>query len=308
MRMGGAELAVDVGAVGLDADGRDVRAEFREHVGRHRVGGAVGAVDDDLQTAQVARSIHRALAELDVAPARVVDAERPAKLQGVDPHRRLLQQPLDGGLPFVRQLVAFAVEQLDAVVLVAVVRAADDDAGVGAECSGEVRDRRRRHRAEQADVDSGRYQAGFQHRFDHVAGDARVLADHHLRGVAVGQRLADGPAQAKAEVRGDRRLADAPANAIGAEEVPFHAAHAASLVSRASPAGAAQRRAFVARRTFGLARSAGLPARNVNALRRGRRWAGARTGWPPTRTRPRTGPSVPAVAAELRRSVAACRP
>ena len=46
-RMGRAAFLVDVEAVGLDIDGDDLGAEFPQRRGRHLVGGAIGAIDDD---------------------------------------------------------------------------------------------------------------------------------------------------------------------------------------------------------------------------------------------------------------------
>ena len=71
---GRAAFAVDVEAVGIDADLDDFGAEFPQHFGRDAIGGAVGAVDDDAQTVQAQMLRERALGEFDVARLGVVDA------------------------------------------------------------------------------------------------------------------------------------------------------------------------------------------------------------------------------------------
>ena len=86
-RRRGADTSVDVDAVGLAADLHDRRAKFVEHVGCHVVAGAVRGVDDDLQPAQRQAVRHRALAELDVAAAGVVQAPGLAQRLGVHPLR-----------------------------------------------------------------------------------------------------------------------------------------------------------------------------------------------------------------------------
>ncbi len=64
---------------GSTPDGDHFGAEFVEHVGRDLVAGAVRAVDDDAPATQIEFARKRALAELDVAARRVVDAPRLAR-------------------------------------------------------------------------------------------------------------------------------------------------------------------------------------------------------------------------------------
>ena len=61
-------------------------------------------------------------------------------------------------------------------------------------------------------------EAGHQRRLDHVAGQPRVLADHHAVPVlAVGEQLAGGHADLQRDLRRHRRAVGQPANAVGAE-------------------------------------------------------------------------------------------
>ena len=77
---GRADIAIDVEAVGLDADGEDFRAELPQSFGRNLVGGAVGAIDDDAQAFKGHVPWQRALGKLDVARAHVVDAPGAAEI------------------------------------------------------------------------------------------------------------------------------------------------------------------------------------------------------------------------------------
>ena len=98
-------------------------------------------------------------------------ARQPARKVGID-------QRLDLGLDRIGELVAVRAEQLDPVVLERIVRSRNHHAEIGAERPREHRDGGRRHRSEQIDVHPDGGEAGGQRALDHVAGAARVLADH----------------------------------------------------------------------------------------------------------------------------------
>ena len=136
----------------------------------------------------------------------------------------------DAQLDFVRQLVAVRAEELDAVVVVRIVRRADNDAGRQAQRAGEISDARRRHRARQHDVDARGGKARFEGRFEHVAGHARVFADQH-RGPRAGlgpsigfrEHFAGRITEPQYEIGRDRRFAYFAPNAIRAEITTCHA-------------------------------------------------------------------------------------
>ena len=92
------------------------------------VAGAVRAVDDDAQPAQVQFRRKRTFAELDVPPRRVVDAARLAELRRCDAFERRIHACLDRGFDVVRQLGSRGGKELDAVVVERIVRRADHDA------------------------------------------------------------------------------------------------------------------------------------------------------------------------------------
>ncbi len=224
---GGAIAVVDIAAIGLVADRHHVGAQLVEHVRGDVVGGAMRAVDHQLQAVQVAVVREGALAELDVAARRVVDPARAPQLFGRHAMHRRLELGLDRQFDLVRQLVAGGREELDAVVVVWIVAGRDHHAGGQPQRAGQIGHTGRRQRAGQQHMDAGRGKARFQRGFQHIAGDPRVLADQH-RGLALRARLAKRQhaprriAEPHHEVRRDRRLADPAAHAIGAEVFACH--------------------------------------------------------------------------------------
>ena len=102
----------------------------------------------------------------------------------------------------VGELGAGRGKELDPVVVERVVRRADHDPRRQPQRARQVRDARCRQRAAQIDVDARGRQAGFQRRLQHVAGNARVLADENAgtiaapRAVDRHQRAAQRPSRA----------------------------------------------------------------------------------------------------------------
>ncbi|MNI55584.1 hypothetical protein D3C73_1105440 [compost metagenome] len=180
-------------------------------------------VHNDLHPVQVQIVGEGALAELDVAALRIRHAAGAAQALGTDAAQRLVQSGFDRGFDVVRQLHALRREELDAVVLIRVVRGADDDARHQTQRPGQVGHGRRRDGAGQQHVDAGGGQACFQRGFQHVARNARVLADDNLRaaatahGVFARQHAAGGITQAQRKFGVDHRTADFTTHPIGAE-------------------------------------------------------------------------------------------
>ena len=223
-----AAAEVDVAPVRLGVEHRDLGAELAQHLRRDLVGRAVGAVDDDAQPGERQLARERALGELDVAPDRVVGAEGLADRVRGRPH--VVDPPggdevLDLGLERVRELVALAREELDAVVLVGVVRGRDHDPGVGAQAARHEGDARRRQRPDEHDVDPHRADARGQRALEHVAREARVLADEHpVAARAVAEDVRAGAAEPQRRLRGHRLDVGPPAHPVGAEQRSRHRA------------------------------------------------------------------------------------
>ena len=89
----------------------------------------------------------------------------------------LCKKLLDARLERVAELKALGREHLDAVVLVRIVRGGDDHARIRVQIDRQICDRRRRDDAKQNRVAAAGRQARDERAFEHVGGNARVLAD-----------------------------------------------------------------------------------------------------------------------------------
>ena len=141
---------------------------------------------------------------------------------------------LDRRFDVVRQLGAGGGKELDAVVVERIVRRADHDARREPQRARQVGDAGRGQRPAKIDVDARGREARLERSFQHVAGDARVLADQDAGPVAARwppprdarrrprQRAPGRLAQLQHELGRDRRFAHAAAHAVGAEIFAFH--------------------------------------------------------------------------------------
>jgi hypothetical protein len=236
-RVGGADFAVDVEAVGIIADGEDLGAQFIERLGRDLVGGAVGAIDHDAQAREAQLAREGGFDDLDIARLGVVHALGAAKIRrgGEALVERMSHQLFDGEFGLVRQLVAVGSEQLDAVVLIGVVRGGDHHAKISAQAAREHGDAGRRQRAEQDDVHPLGGEAGRERGFQHVAGQAGILADDDKVPARVGFAEMGGGRHAEAHRHfgRDRPGVGRAANAVRAENLASR--HRSSLI-HAQPA------------------------------------------------------------------------
>jgi hypothetical protein len=201
------------------------------------VGRAVGAIHDDAHAAQIEMRGKGALAEFYVASRRILHPPRLAELGRSHALEGLRQLALDGAFGRIGKLGPGSGKELDAVVVVGVVRRADHDARGEPQRPREVRHRGRWHGPYEQGVHSGSRQACLESGLEHIAGDPRVLADQH-RGVrdpfllAAREHLARGVAQLHHEIRRDRGLPDLAANAVRAEIL---AGHGLRVMSHAQP-------------------------------------------------------------------------
>ena len=217
---------VDVAAVGPDVDLVDGRAQLAEHLRRDVVSGAVGAIDDDLHAVQRQLLRKGVLQELDVAPDRVVDALRLADRVGrgaraVVPAADRLHAAFDLGLDLVGQLVPVGGEDLDAIVLVGIVRRADHHARVRAHRPGDEGDPGCRQRSHQQHVGAGGHDPRLQRALQHVAGETRVLADHDAGGTPrAAELLRHRLPEAQRHLGGHRVAIGDAADAVSSEQLP----------------------------------------------------------------------------------------
>ena len=216
-------LVVDVEAVRGATDGNHFGTQLVEHHGRNVVSGPVCGVHRDLEAFEREVVGEAALAELDVAPGRVLEPPGLAQRSRIRPYRRFSQGRLHRQFPGIGQLGTLGAEELDAVVGKRVVAGADDHTQRGALGTGQVSHARRRQRAQQHHVHTGRVEAAFQRAFEHVARNAGVLADQHG---GPGLELFEYPAhrvrQTQYKVGRNRRLANRATNAVGAKVFSCH--------------------------------------------------------------------------------------
>ena len=218
----------------MTPSGIDLGAQFPQGLRRDVIGGAIGAIDHDLEAVEAQMLGKGDLGELDVAAAGVVDAPGAADQLRLGELRAVLEPLLDRPLVIVAELVAVGPEQLDAVVRERIVRGGDHHAEIGAHRARQHRHRRRRHRPQQHHVHADAGEAGDHRRFHHVAGQPRVLADDHAMAVVAAQEMrAGGLADAKRRLGRHRLDVGGPADAVGAEEFACHGARF-SAFSRSS--------------------------------------------------------------------------
>jgi hypothetical protein len=204
--------------------GDHLGAQLPQGLRRNLISRAVGAIDHHAQAIERQVARQRSLGELDVAALSVVDAPGATEIRAL---RQLLDelgidQLFDLEFDLVRQLESVGSEQLDAVVVIRVVGGGDHHAEIGAHGTREHRDGRRRHRAGLKYIHADRGEAGHQRGFDHVAGEAGILADQHavtMIAATEGQpgRLPD----LERQFRGDCAVG-AAADTIGTEIFSIH--------------------------------------------------------------------------------------
>ena len=245
-QMGGAALHVDVGAVEVLVNDRDVRAQAAQRLGARHARGAVAHVERHLEARKVDALVgHGRHGVRDVELAGVVHrqghAHGVAGRQLLGRGTALRHERLDLVLHRIRQLEALGVEQLDAVVLGRVVRGRDDDAAVAVQLAHEQRDSGCRDDAGQKRCAAHRHDAGRHGRFQHVARKARVLADEDGLALERHGRLAELEGEVARELRVRH-----PANPVGPEK----SCHVTSPFSRVRRGGG-RRLAGAPRRSCG---------------------------------------------------------
>ena len=173
-----AAMVVDVRAVRLAVNEVHIALEAAEQLRRGGAGRAVRAVHQNTQTGEVGVDggdkmmdiLLLALLQTVVQHADLAAGRNGNGLAGEDLR-------LDLRLRRVGKFVSLFVEHLDAVVFKGIVARGDDDARVRALENGQVRDRRSRQHAEGHHVAADGADAADERGFEHIGGNARVLAD-----------------------------------------------------------------------------------------------------------------------------------
>ena len=218
--MGGTAVLVDVGAVGLMIVHRHRGAQLLQHGGGHLIAGALGAVHHNVQPVKAGAGGF--LGEVDVAALGVALAHRTAHLPA-DGQVLVLGQAvaddfLNPILHRVGELVAVAVEELDAVILNGVVAGGNHRARVSLIISGQIGDGRGGQHLHQhglrAHGANARHQSGFQH----FAADAGIASHQNGGPVYIAcQHIGAGLAQLEGQLAG-QVLIRYSTHAVGAKE------------------------------------------------------------------------------------------
>ena len=217
--VGGAAVLVDVGAVRLMVVGGYLRAQLLQHRRGHLVAGALGAVHHNVQPVQAHAG--GLLGKVDVAALGVALAHRSAHAladgQLLALGQTVLHNLLDLVLNGVGQLVALAVEELDAVVFDGIVAGGDHRARVRLIVAGQVGDGRGGQHVHQHGPRTHGADARHQRALQHFTADAGVPPHQDGRAVDVaGQHAGRRLAQLEGQLACQILIGDAP-HAVGTE-------------------------------------------------------------------------------------------
>ena len=190
--MGRAAVVVDVYAVRLIEANFGLALDQSHQTFYRRRGRTVRAVDSNSQTGQVAGNRFRKVVgifndRVDLALEYTADPVMGHARNGL----KVIDQILDPCLGSIRQLVAVACKDLDAVVFERIVACRNDNTSICLVLDGEVRDSRRRDNAEQFYICADRANARYERILQHIRGNARILADQKLGLFAVRRLLCE---------------------------------------------------------------------------------------------------------------------
>jgi hypothetical protein len=105
-------IPVDVGAIGFDRHGHDVGAQLVQHLRRHLVSGAMGAIDDDFQTVEAKPAREGVLDEFDIAARCIFETPGTAEMMrpGEMIAEAVIHQAFNLSLDLVGQFIAIGAE------------------------------------------------------------------------------------------------------------------------------------------------------------------------------------------------------
>jgi len=137
------------------------------------------AQSSDFQPSQIKLVRKRTLAELHIAPPRIVDALSLTKARrGLAPHG-FIKTPFDFMLNGVGQLGTAGRKELDPVILKGIVGRGDHHPCLQTQRTGQISDRGRWQRPGQINVHSGCRESSLESRLKHVSRNSGVLANDH---------------------------------------------------------------------------------------------------------------------------------
>ena len=218
-RVGRAAFLIDVGPVGRHAHRYDLGPQFPKHFGRRLVGRAIGTIDNHFQSRKPQPLRNRGFDPLHIAVAPVFDPLGPPDIFSSNRLDPIGHHSLDLGFGLIGQFVAIGPEKLDAIVLMRIVAGGNHHAHIGPHRCCDHPNRRRGRWAQKKDIHAGRGKARRQRIFEHIAGQAGVLADHHtVVGLTVPPKIAPGGcAKFQGDLCGHGCGVCPPAHTVGAK-------------------------------------------------------------------------------------------
>ena len=179
-----ATVLIDVDAIRQRMDDLDLRAERTQHFRHNLIGCTICTVKDNLHAIETL--LAGALDKLDVLVQQVrtifdmtdAVANRTSKIIIVF---ELMHDDLELILDSIRQFVAVATEELDAVVVERVMGCRDDDTGFGLVAASQISDSWRRNDAGEHRTATSRADTCRKCRLEHLTGKARVAANQDQR-------------------------------------------------------------------------------------------------------------------------------
>ena len=222
--------------------GNDVGAQLPQRFRHHLVGGAIGAIDHDAQAVEREIARQRALGEFDVAVMHAVDAAGAAEARRSARAACRVGSSSSCSICFSTSSESLKPSGPNSLMPLSSNGLCEAEIITPRSARielGQHRDRRRRHRAEQQHVHADRGEARDHRVFDHVAGQAGVLADHDaVAMLAALEHKARGLADLERELRRDQAVGAAP-NPVRPEIFAAHIVpHATTRDPHVQPAGA----------------------------------------------------------------------
>jgi len=223
LHMGRATVLIDIQAIRLIGNHVNLSTQLTEHAGRHLVSSPMSTIKHQFEASKTGTGRHATLAELDIAPCRIIDARSLTNLCRLNHLHGLIKQGLDLKFDVIRQLGALPGKEFDAVIVIRVMRSTNDNARISLKSPREISDRRCRHRPQQHHVHTGRGQARLKRRLEHITRYPRILAHQNATAPPfLAKRHPCRPAQAQDEFRGNGKSSDATTHPIGAEVFTCH--------------------------------------------------------------------------------------
>ena len=178
--MRGAAVGVDVVAVGSVVDDIGLGAERIEYALGDHPRSAVGNVQTDLDALEAVFAHGNQVADIAVSARHIVNGSADFVARSNGDFELVVNIFLDLEQRLLLHLLALAVEQLDAVVVVGVVRSGDHNAAVEVVDAGDIRHGGRGGHVHDVCVGAACHQAGAERVFKHIGRTACVLADNDL--------------------------------------------------------------------------------------------------------------------------------